>query len=65
MRRALLLLALLIGCDDGPTTVADGQITVRVERRAGAMTISNIGTSSLTFLSLDRETFNRVDLAPC
>jgi hypothetical protein len=65
MRRALLLLALLAGCDDGPTAVADAQITVRVERRAGVMTISNIGSSGITFVALDRETLNLVDLTPC
>jgi hypothetical protein len=65
IRRALLLLALLTGCDDGPTSVADAQVAVRVARRAGVMTISNIGTSSITFVALDRETLNLVDLAPC
>jgi hypothetical protein len=64
MRRALFLLALLTACDDGPTAVADAQITVRVERRAGVMTIANIG-ASITFVALDRETLNLVDLAPC
>jgi hypothetical protein len=67
MRRALLLLALLTGCDDGPTavTVADAQVTVVVERRAGKMTISNSGVSSITFVALDPETLNLVDLQPC
>ncbi len=65
MRRALLLLALLTGCDNGPTAVADAQVMVRVERRAGVMAISNIGASSITFVALDRETLNLVDLAPC
>lgn len=65
MRRAVLLLALLTGCADGPTAVADAQITVRVERRAGVMTISNTGPSSITFVALDRETLNLVDLTPC
>lgn len=67
MRRALLLLALLIGCDDGPTAVAaaDDQVTVFVERRAGKMTISNSGASTITFFALDRETLHLVDLKPC
>jgi hypothetical protein len=65
MRRALLLLALLTGCDDGPTAVSDAQVMARVERRAGVMTITNIGASSITFVALDRETYNRVDLTPC
>jgi hypothetical protein len=65
MRRALLLLALLTGCDDGPTAVADAQVTVVVERRAGKMTISNSGVSTITFVALDRETLHLVDLKPC
>lgn len=65
MRRALLVLALLTGCADAPTAVGDSQIAVSVKRLAGVLSISNIGTSSLTFVVLDRELYNRTDPAPC
>ena len=65
MRRALLLLSVLAGCGFGPTAVGDSQITVRVARRIGMLTISNVGLNHVTFVALDRETYNRVDLSPC
>lgn len=65
MRRTAFLLALLVGCGDGPTAVADTQVSVRVARHGGLMTISNIGTHAVTFVAMDRELYNRVDLSPC